>query len=412
MNRISDRLFSPLKGNLLVLIVSTLIWTFISQMVSPYESIYIFALGGTGLTLGILSSIRTMFGAFLRVPGGFIADTRGRRSLIGATTIFISFAYLVYAFAQDWSWLIFGALLLALNGLCEPALEAIKAESVKPEERGRGYTLFSTIPQIPAMVAPVLGGLFIVDRISEHRINLGNLKTIYFLLFFGILLAGLIRLLFLRETLQPKDKNRDARLGFNLFKDVYLTVIRSGSSLRKLIFLSGFFMFCFHLDGSVRSLYAVNVKQLSTFEWGLIVSISLVVSTIAIFVIGWLVDKYGRKKVFIPSVAFLGVSSLIFALSNTFSSFLIAMVIQSTFVRARIVAFQVLIADSTPITVRGRVIATINILVSLGSSLGTLLSGILYDLNTILPFYGAAAMYFVAALTAMRFLQEVETKQL
>jgi MFS family permease len=75
-------------------------------------------------------------------------------------------------------------------------------------------------------------------------------------------------------------------------------------------------------------------------------------------------------------------------------------------------ALTVLIADSTPRNVRGRIFSLINILGSLGSSTSVLLSGILYDLNQTLPFYIATIMYLLATLIAIKFLQEAKVRHI
>jgi MFS family permease len=399
---------APLRGNLLVLISSMIVWNFVLQMVSTYEPLYVFALGGTGAALGLLTASQTLFSTFLRVPGGYIADKRGRRKIIGVVTIISSLGYIFYVFAGDWTWLLMGGFLLSVIGLCEPAVEAIKADSVRPEERGRGYALLNTIPQIPAMLAPAVGGILIADGASG--INLSGMRTAYLLLFAGVAVAGLIRLLFLRDMYGPEEGG--GRLGPGVFRDVYETIVSSPSSTKRLLLLSGFFMFCFHMDVRVRPVFACDFRGLSTVEWGTVVSASLLISTIAVFVIGWLVDRYGRKRVFLPSVVLLALGSITFAVSDSFPMFLLSMVLEAVGLRGRIVAFQVLIADTVPISVRGRVMGAINVLVSLGSSTAIMISGLLYDVNPVLPFYASALTFAMAALVAAKFLHEPETRQI
>ena len=399
---------APLRGNLLVLISSMIVWNFVLQMVSTYEPLYVFALGGSGVALGLLTASQTLLSTFLRVPGGYIADKRGRRKIIGVVTIVSSLGYLFYVFARDWTWLLMGGFVLAVIGLSEPAVEAIKADSVRPEERGRGYALLNTIPQIPAMLAPAVGGILIADGASG--INLPGMRTAYLLLLAGVAVAGLIRLLFLRDMYSPEEGS--GKLGLGVFRDVYETIVSSPSSTKRLLLLSGFFMFCFHMDVRVRPVFACDFRGLSTVEWGAVVSASLLISTLAVFVIGWLVDRYGRKRVFLPSVVLLALGSLTFAVSDSFPMFLLAMVLEAVGLRGRIVAFQVLIADTVPISVRGRVMGAINVLVSLGSSTAIMVSGLLYDVNPVLPFYASALTFSMAALVAAKFLHEPETRQI
>ena len=401
---------APLKGNILVLVSSLMMWHFVLQMVSPYEALYIFSIGGSGVALGILSTTKTLFSTFLRIPGGYLADRRGRRKVIGIAAIVSSLGYLFYVFAQNWLWLLPGAFLLSMVVLSEPAVEAIKADSIRPEKRGRGYAMLNTIPMIPAMIAPAIGGLLIAESNADFGISLSGIRNAYLALFVGVAIMGLIRLFFLRDIYQPEESGQ--KLGLNMFSDVYQTVSQSPPSIKRLMLLGGFFMFCFHVDDSFRGIYAINVGGLSTVEWGLIVSSTMVISSLAALLIGWAVDRYGRKRVFIPAVSLLGISSLLFIFSNSFPMFLFARILGSIGKYGRMIAFQVIVADSIPVSIRGRMMGVYNIFSSLGSSSAMMFSGLLYDVSPVLPFYTAVLAYVSAALVAVKFLHEPDIQQL
>ncbi|UCH57018.1 MAG: MFS transporter, partial [Candidatus Bathyarchaeota archaeon] len=309
-----------------------------------------------------------------------------------------------YFFAQSWLCLLPGVLLLSVIGLAEPAVEAIKADSVKPEERGRGYAMMSTLPRIPAMIAPAIGGIIIADGASDLGINLSGMRMAYIMLFGGVIAAGLIRLIFLKDIFRPGEEG--SGLGMNVFRDVYETIITSPHAVKRLLMLSGFFMFCFHLDASVRSVYAIDVRDLSTVEWGLIVSTTLVLSSFTTFITGWIVDRYGRKMVFVPSIMLLAIGSLVFAVSNNFPTFLLSRIIGSVGLYGRMVSFQVLIADSIPVSIRGRIMGVFNIFHSMGSSTAIMVSGLLYDVAPVLPFYTSALALVFASLMAVKFVHE------
>ncbi len=296
-------------------------------------------------------------------------------------------------------------LLLSVIGLAEPAVEAIKADSVKPEERGRGYAMMSTLPRIPAMIAPAIGGMIISDGASDLGINLSGMRMAYVMLFGGVIAAGLIRLIFLKDIYRPGEEEASG-LGMNVFRDVYETIITSPNAVKRLLILSGFFMFCFHLDAGVRSVYAIDARDLSTVEWGLIVSTTLVLSSFATFIVGWIVDRYGRKMVFVPAIILLAVSSLVFAVSNSFPTFLLSRIIGSVGLYGRMVSFQVLIADSIPVSTRGRIMGVFNIFHSMGSSTAIMVSGLLYDVAPVLPFYTSALALVLASLVAVKFVHE------
>jgi MFS family permease len=201
------------------------------------------------------------------------------------------------------------------------------------------------------------------------------------------------------------------KLGLNMFRDAYEVLSESPSSMKRLLILGGFFMFCFHLDSSLNAVYAIDVGGLSTVQWGWIVSITSVISSLAALMIGGFIDRYGRKRVFIPAVTILGVSTLLFVFSEGYPMFLFSRILGGIGLYGRMISFQVLVADSIPGQVRGRIIGVYNILSSLGSSTAILFSGILYDLSPEIPFYVSVFAYGLAAVLASKFLDEAEIKQ-
>ncbi len=116
--------------------------------------------------------------------------------------------------------------------------------------------------------------------------------------------------------------------------------------------------------------------------------------------------------IFIPAVSLLGISSLLFIFSNSFPMFLFARILGSIGKYGRMIAFQVIVADSIPVSIRGRMMGVYNIFSSLGSSSAMMFSGLLYDVSPVLPFYTAVLAYVSAALVAVKFLHEPDIQQL
>ena len=372
-------------------------------MISPYESVYIFTLGGTGTTLGIITALQMLFSTFIRVPGGYIADRYGRRRIIGLAILASGFGYLFYIFARNWVWLIPGALILSIQDLAVPATEAIKVDSVNPENRGKGFAIINTLPDILALFAPALGGYLVIDNAANYGISLPGIRLVYFAVFIGVLLTGLIRLFFLKDLIEHEKVERRGIL--HMFRDAITLVNESEQTIKRLLLLGGFFMFCFHLDARMRAVYAIDAG-LSTVEWGWIVSVTSVVSLVSGLFIGGLVDKFGRKNVFVPSVLLLGLSTFLFLVSSGFWMFLLARVLGGIGLYGRMISFQVLVADMVPVDSRGRVMAVYSIFSSIGTTSAILLSGFLYDVFAELPFILSAIAFILAAIVGKLFLNE------
>ncbi len=130
-----------LRGNLLVLMASYMVFGFTSGLFGPFRSPYIRELGASPLVLGLMTSVGYVILAFIRIPGAYIADRYGRRNVIAVFTFGAALSYAFYVFAWDWRVIMAAVVVSSLSHIYQPALEAIEADSLPPGKRGVGYSL-------------------------------------------------------------------------------------------------------------------------------------------------------------------------------------------------------------------------------------------------------------------------------
>ncbi len=99
---------SLMRGNILVLTVSRVIWSMSNSIVYPYLSLYILELGGSTPVIGLVNALGGLAGLFLYPVGGYIADKSGRARLVGLATFLTASSFLLFIFAPSWQWLAVG----------------------------------------------------------------------------------------------------------------------------------------------------------------------------------------------------------------------------------------------------------------------------------------------------------------
>lgn len=119
-----------MKGNILVLTVSRVIWSMSNSLCFPYLSLFILDLGGDTTTIGWVNAIGAMAAAILYPIGGYIADKAGRARLVGLATLFYTSSFLVFAFATSWEMLAVAYAYQQVVLFYMPALNAIMADSI------------------------------------------------------------------------------------------------------------------------------------------------------------------------------------------------------------------------------------------------------------------------------------------
>lgn len=186
--------FSFVRGNLLVLIISWIFFSFGFSMAYPFETPYIRGLGADPFIIGLMGGIGYLMLTIVRILGAYIADRYGRKQIIVVMTFGIAISYIFYALAPDWRYVLIGIIIGNLCLIYQPALEAITADSIPPDKRGIGFALVRIIPSIPTIFAPIIAGYIIAiySLVSGMRI-------VYLIVLLCSLMAAIIRLFFLRR---------------------------------------------------------------------------------------------------------------------------------------------------------------------------------------------------------------------
>jgi MFS family permease len=86
-----------------VTVARTSIDRFVYQMVFPYLSLYIVALGATATQLGIVNSIGMIIAGIFGPLTGWFIDRTGPKRVYLVGIGFLAICYLTYAIAHDWT---------------------------------------------------------------------------------------------------------------------------------------------------------------------------------------------------------------------------------------------------------------------------------------------------------------------
>jgi MFS family permease len=402
--------FSFVRGNLLTLVISWMFMSFTFPLVFPFESPYIRELGASPFVIGLIGSLGTALLCIVRIPGAYIADKYGRKQIIVTMTFGIAVSYLFYAFAPDWRLILVGVVVSNVCLIYQPALQAITADSIPPEKRGMGFAITQVIPSIATIPAPLIAG-FLVEK---HDI-VGGMRIVYGIVFVCFLAAAIIRMLFLKETLEnPK--------GFKLteiadaFKnspkaifEAWRFMSRSLKFLTVALLVSAFEEPLFQL---FTALYVIDVVGVSGMSWGLVNMAWTITALIFGLPLGKFVDIFGRKKAIILAYLIFTPSSVFFIVSRGFIQLLFVFVLFAIGGNLIHTAYGALQADMIPRDKRGRIMGTmgtLNFLVTIPSSA---IGGYLYQINPAAPFIVAIVLGLITSLIVILLVKEPKKREI
>ena len=401
--------FSFMQGNLLTLIVSWLFVFFTFSMTFSFESPFFRELGAPPEIIGLMGSVGAMILGLVRIPGAVIADKYGRRQIIVMMTFVIAFAFLFYIFAPDWRFVLMGMIISNLALIYQPALDAILADSVPPQKRGMGYAAVNVIPNIPTIAAPLVAG-FLVESYGM----VPGMRMVYTIILFCMLTAALIRLLFLKETLEkPKRVELGAlRVAFSsslsAIRDAWSDMPRTLRFVTAAFLLSAFEEPMFRL---FTALYVFDIVGVSGMQWGIINTAWVATTLVFGFPLGKLVDTIGRRKAILFAYLFYIPATLLFLTSRSFAQLLVVYLLFGAAGSLLMPAYSALLADLIPKAKRGRIMGTIVTLNILATVPASMLGGVLYGVSPFYPFLLTIGLGTTVCLIVLVAVREPQTRE-
>lgn len=392
---------SFLKGNILILIICRVLWSWSTSIVYPFFSLYILALGGTPPEIGLINSLGLIAGMFLYPVGGYIADRKGRVKLIGYSTYLYSLSHLLFVLAVNWQTVAIGQFLSQLLLFYMPALTALEADSLPPEVRGRGFALMMAIPGAIRVIAPYTGGLIITAYGGGEEGMIQAIRLCWTVAFATGILVATIRLRYLKETLEMNEDDKpSSRSILTTLKESYRGIIVSirwmDRPLRMILLIEVVSSFFVAMAAPFWVVYAKEALGLTPYDWGAAMLISGLVGILTAFPMGLLVDRLRPRKMILSGLSISSICILLYIFSGgPFGVFAILPLI-SLSNSMMMPAFSTLIANKIPRSRRGRLFSILGergIQISFESfwgggfllfppaAVGALLGGYVYELN-------------------------------
>ena len=378
------REFSFISGNYRILIVSWIIMDIASETPVPYYQLYVQALEGTGLALGIIGLANFLAMALVAFPGGYLADKYGRRWLITTMTFGLALSYIFYAFAPTWHFILIGSTVQGLCLIYQPALFAMVQDSLPPERRGVGSSLIQMIHGTFNTPGPVIGGLLLMAFGLVP-----GMRIVYSFVVVLFLIAAVWRLR-LKETVENTESIR-----FRYFISSYPQAFREccinvwktvPRSVLWLFTVQIMLMFANSQINVINAIYAIHQLGVSEELWWLAFVPLLLTMMVASIPVGKTIDRIGPKIPLLAGPLTLALATLLFVHGNLYT-IMLSMCLNGLVFLLVMSSAMTLTASLVEPENRGKVRGFLNFMGYIFTGVGMLLGNYFYDLWPQLPFY-------------------------
>ncbi len=284
------------------------------QMVFPYLSIYIVALGASGTQLGMVNSIGMIIAGVFGPFTGWFIDRIGPKKIYLTGIGFMGISYLTYGLAQNWGITIFAMIAYWLGfSTSSHSCATICGNCLVNRDRATGMLICETVAAgLLGMAGPMLA-TWLVTRYGG--VNIGGIRP----LFFTGLMITIGTFLIVLTQLSKRMWVRTGANGPNLLKGIS-QVLKGGNHLKKWLVIASISQLPAGMVFPFTQVFAHSIKGANEFVLGAMVTGSALASIVFAIPLGRLADRIGRKKVLYITIPLFWISNviLIFAPSPAF----------------------------------------------------------------------------------------------
>ena len=280
------------------------------QMVFPYLSIYIVALGATATQLGMVNSIGMIFAGVASPLVGWFIDRTGPKKIYLTGISMMAISYFTYSAATGWTISIFAMISYWLGqSVSIQSCATICGNCLPNQDRATGMTICETVAAgLLGMAGPMLAAWLVT---AFGGVGTDGIRPLFF-----VALAISIGSLFLvYKQLSNRKWNNINRSPQNFFSDLY-SIIREGRYLKRWLVLAAIGNLPLGMIFPFSQVFANEAKGADGFILAAMVTGASLTSIVLAVPLGRLADRIGRKRVLFLTIPLFWTSNAMLVLAT------------------------------------------------------------------------------------------------
>ncbi len=295
------------------------------QMIFPYLSIYIVALGASATQLGMVNSIGMLIAAFCGPFTGWFIDRIGPKKIYLTGIGFLAISHLAYGVAWHWEFCIVAMIAYWLGqSISIQSCATICGNCLPNKDRATGMMICETVAAgLLGMSGPILATWLVR---ASGGVNIGGIRP----LFFSGLFIALLSFTLVLTQLSSRKWTKAGAGKPNLIKDIS-TVLKGGGHLKRWLVIAAISPLPQGMVFPFSQVFAYQEKGANEFILAAMVTGSALSSILFAIPAGRLADRFGRKKVLYCTIPLFWLSNVLLILAPTPAWLVLAGILQGFF---------------------------------------------------------------------------------
>jgi len=283
------------------------------KMAERFLPIYLLALGGGALSIGLLNGMDNLLSALYSFPGGYLSERLGIKRSLLIFNLMAMAGFIVVILIPTWPAVILGSVLfLSWTAISLPASMGLVASVLPKDKRTMGVSMHSMVRRVPMALGPIIGGVFIGVWGERTGVRLA----------FVAALAMAVVALVMQQKLIVDDRGSASGDGVpGLTKNPIKALRLLSPNLKNLLVSDILVRFCEQIPYAFVVVWAMKVitSPISAVQFGFLTAIEMVVAMLIYIPVAYLADR-GTKKPFVAiTFVFFTLFPLVLVFSHSFA---------------------------------------------------------------------------------------------
>jgi MFS family permease len=309
--------FLGLKKNMLVLLTMVILVGLGEKMAERFLPVYLLALGGGTLSVGLLNGLDNLLSALYSFPGGYLSDKLGYKRALLVFNLIAMMGYGVVILIPSWQAVILGAILfVSWSAISLPASMDLISKVLPMTKRTMGVSMHSLVRRVPMALGPVIGGAFIQFYGTTKGIRLA---------FVAALVMGAVSLVvqqfLIEENGGSKGKGRAERNPIRLLKEM-------APALSDLLVSDILIRFCEQIPYAFVVIWCLQQAGVSPVQFGVLSAVEMVTAMLIYIPVAYLADRSVKKPFVVVTFLFFTSFPLVLLFSRSFEALVLAFILR------------------------------------------------------------------------------------
>jgi len=289
------------------------------RMAERFLPIYLMALGGGALSIGLLSGLDNLLSALYSFPGGYLSDRLGTKRALLVFNIVAMFGFLLVILIPAWQAVFVGAVFfLSWTAISLPATMSLVAKVLPMHKRTMGVSIHSLVRRIPMALGPILGGICIGIWGERDGVRLAFVAAF---IMSGV--AAIVQQVLIeadpagKQSLMP-EKNPLRLLG------------KMNPSLKRLLVSDILVRFCEQIPYAFVVIWCMKTiaAPVTAFQFGILTSVEMATAVLVYVPVAYFADRNAKRPFVVITFVFFTLFPLVLFFCRSFTWLVLAFILR------------------------------------------------------------------------------------